>query len=90
MSNWKTVPNPAWEGIEPQRFTQSECHDRSHFVTIECTCGYQGHLHESSISTLPDSPRVGTHCKGCGDVMIFEPGELSGMFAAMREQGWIA
>lgn len=32
---------------------------------------------------------IGTYCKGCGRLLRFEPGELAGAFARLRELGWI-
>ena len=86
---WDLVENPAWAGRAPQALAGSECHDHSHFVTIQCSCGEQMHMHETQTRSLPKHLGVGSMCKGCGDLLTFEPGFFRQTFATMRKQGWI-
>jgi hypothetical protein len=88
IRTWTVVPNPAWAGVEPSGFTESACHDLSHFVGITCCCGEQMHVHETQIDGQ-EAAMMGAACKGCGELLMFEPGELHGMFAELRNQGWI-
>lgn len=89
MSNWLWVENPAYVGRMPQQL-KADCHDRSPFVTIKCSCDFDNHVHESSIIEVPPTATIGSRCNGCREVMEFPPGELHGMFAEMRKRGWIA
>lgn len=89
MNEWKTVENPGWAGVEPRRLTGSECHDRSHFVTVECSCGEQMHMHETQWQKA-EGLAIGSRCKGCGDLLVFPPSHFEGVLAEMRRQGWIA
>jgi hypothetical protein len=86
---WALVDNPAWAGKTPGDGTlEPACHDKSHFVTIACTCGEQMHIHESQLAGH-DFDDIGAPCKGCGELLLFPPGVLPGAFATMRRQGWI-
>ena len=85
------VDNPDWAGRSPpdQPLTQSACHDRSHFITVQCACGAQMHMHESAVRGHRRD-RIGSRCHGCGDILTFEPGFFQAAFANLRRQGWIA
>lgn len=89
MSEWTMVENPAWAGIEPQALSGSACHDHSHFLTVQCHCGEQMHMHESKTRDLPRHVGVASMCKGCSDLLTFEPGYFHKTFAEMRRQDWI-
>jgi hypothetical protein len=89
MTDWKLVPNPAWAGVEPVQLTGSECHDRSHFVTVQCACGEQMHMHQTQWQHAGDQA-IGSRCHGCGELMLFEPGFFDRSLDAMRDRGWIA
>jgi hypothetical protein len=86
--NYRLVPNPAWAGQQPSALTESDCHDRSHCVSVECACGKPMHLHESQIAGQ-EHATIATLCPSCGDLLSFEPGFFHDAFAAMRQQGWI-
>lgn len=86
---WEVVANPDWAHVEPSGMTESACHDRSHCADIRCNCGFTMHVHESQIARVAINETVGSICKGCGDVLEFGPGEMHGIFAEMRRQGWI-
>lgn len=90
MSDWELVPNPEWVNRVPQHFTESLCHDHSHFVTIECSCGEQMHMHQTQWERAPAWQGIASRCHACGKVLTFEPGYFQGVLAAMRESGWIA
>jgi hypothetical protein len=85
---WALVPNPAWAGQSPRFLCESDCHDRSHFLTLECHCGAPLHLHESQIAGREHAP-IAARCPECRDTLMFKPGVLHEGFARMREQGWI-
>jgi hypothetical protein len=85
---WSLVPNPAWAGKQPgDGVLEPDCHDRSHFLTLECECGSTMHVHETQLGK-PTSGIMAA-CKGCDEILMFEPGVLHGAFAEMRKQGWI-
>ena len=71
------------------RLRGSDCHDRSHFVTVECGCGEQMHMHETQWRKAEGLP-IGSRCKGCGDLLVFPAGHFEGVLAEMRRRGWIA
>jgi ribosomal protein S27E len=87
---FELVDNPAWVGKPKPAapFPESDWHDRSHFVTIECSCGEAMHMHESFVSNLQHK-RTASECKGCGDILTFEPGFFAAAFHELRRQGWI-
>lgn len=92
---WTFVANPAFAGQTPRPLTPA-CHDGSPFVTIRCDCGSDMHLHETQLAAatldlalaLGDAA-IAVSCTGCGEPLVFEPGELEGAFARMRADGWI-
>lgn len=86
---WALVDNPAWAGKTPSGLEHSGCHDGSHMLTVECSCGHQMHLHESQTRTVPRRLSIAAECKGCGELLTFEPGYVANAFAEMRRQGWI-
>lgn len=87
---WELVANPGWAGQKPQHLERSACHDQSHFVTVQCRCGEQMHMHESAVKDLLPTQGVMSRCKGCGRTMKFPPSYFAGAFAEMRRLGWIA
>jgi len=86
---WRWLENPAYAGKPAQKLT-ADCHDHSPFITIQCSCGFDNHIHESSIIEVPPDRGIGSRCHGCEDVLTFEPGELHAAFAELRGRGWIA
>lgn len=88
MSGWVFAENPAFAGQQP-RPLQPACHDRSPFITVRCHCGAELHLHETQLAAVPGDTAIGVVCKGCGEALVFEPGELQAGFARMRADGWI-
>jgi ribosomal protein S27E len=91
QQNWQLGPNPQWADAKPpeQPFTESACCDHSHFITVECRCGEQMHMHESATRKVPRRQGVASACKGCGELLLFPPGTFSSMFKTLRRQGWI-
>lgn len=89
MSNWETIPNPAFDGLQPQRFTVSDCHDHSHFVTVQCACGEQMHMHQTQWARA-NGQAIGSQCHGCGQLLVFPPGHFDQVLDQMRTDGWIA
>lgn len=85
---WTFAENPAYAGKQPRRL-QAACHDGSPFITIRCACGSVLHLHETQLAAVPADSAIATACKGCGEPLVFEPGELEQGFARMRADGWI-
>jgi hypothetical protein len=85
---WEIVDNPAYAGQTPRRL-RAACHDRSPFLTIRCDCGFDMHLHETQLRSLPADAVIGMPCKGCRELLTFTPGHLQGAFARMRDAGWI-
>lgn len=83
---WTFVANPVFAGQTPRPLTPA-CHDGSPFVTIRCDCGSDMHLHESQLAA--GDAAIVVSCRGCGEPLVFEPGELEGAFARMRADGWI-
>jgi len=53
---WALVDNPAWAGHTPpaEPLTESACHDRSHFITVQCACGEYMHIHETMLESVPE------------------------------------
>jgi hypothetical protein len=86
---WRLEENPAWVGQQPSGLTESACHDHSHVLTIVCSCGEEMHFHETDAARVPSKAGIATKCKGCGELLRFEPGYLQHAFAEMRKQGWI-
>jgi len=88
---WTLVANPAWAGHEPpaEPLSESACHDRSHFITIQCECGEQMHFHESMLEHVPAEHDLGSRCRHCHKLLRFKAGTLPGFFAELRRQGWI-
>jgi hypothetical protein len=89
MSNWRTVANPNWAGRQPTPLAGSECHDGTHFVTVQCSCGEQMHMHQSQWN-VAQGQGIASRCHGCSEVLLFEPGFFDKALSDMREQGWIA
>jgi len=87
---WELVKNPEWTGKTPQHFTESLCHDHSHFVTVQCRCGEQMHMHQTAWERVPETQGIASKCHSCGRLMKFPPSYFQGALAAMRESGWIA
>jgi hypothetical protein len=56
MSEWRWLENPAYAGRTPQKLT-ADCHDGSPFITIQCSCGFDNHVHRAyqalQLSALP-------------------------------------
>jgi phage/plasmid primase-like uncharacterized protein len=89
MSTWTLQKNPAWAGLNPDDGVyEPDCHDRSHMVDVICQCGEMMHIHETQIAGQKRA-QIGARCQGCGEVLLFEPGELHRAFAELRKQGWI-
>lgn len=86
--SWTFIENPAYAGQQPRRL-QAVCHDGSPFITIRCECGAVLHLHETQLLAVPADSATVTACKGCGEPLVFEPGDLERGFAQLREAGWI-
>jgi hypothetical protein len=87
MSAWELAKNPAYAGKAPAPL-KPDCHDRSHFITIRCQCGFDNHVHESSIVEVPPDSGIRSACKGCGALLEFPPGFMHDAFAELRRQGW--
>lgn len=87
---WELVRNPLWAGQKPQRLERSDCHDGSHFLTVQCRCGEQMHMHESAVKNVSPYEGVASQCKGCARILEFPPSYFAGAFAEMRRLGWIA
>lgn len=88
---WDLVGNPDWNNVAvpAQPFTQSGCHDGSHFVTVQCRCGEQMHMHESATRHVPADVGVASNCKGCGRRLEFPPSYFAESFDELRRRGWI-
>jgi hypothetical protein len=84
------IDNPAFGARGPRtpRPLLPVCHDRSPLLTIQCACGAELHVHETQLPSDP-SVAVGCPCRGCGEVLLFEPGRLQEAFGEMRGRGWI-
>lgn len=89
-AGWKLVRNPGWNVVPEEPFTQSACHDFSHFVTVQCACGEQMHMHQTAWEQVPATVGIASKCHGCGKVLEFPPSYFQGALDAMREGGWIA
>jgi hypothetical protein len=88
---WKLVDNPAWAGKRPEApLERSDCHDNSHFLTVQCQCGDYLHMHETQLAAVPAGTGMVSRCTGCHRPLIFKPGFFAGAFAEMRRGGWIA
>lgn len=87
--SWDIVENPSYDGMIPKKLGKSLCHDGSPFLTVECPCGEQMHMHESAVLGY-DHDTIGSCCRACGNLMMFEPGTFSTAFAEMRRRGWLA
>ena len=85
--SWQLVENPAFEGRAPAPL-KPDCHDRSPFITIQCECGFDNHVHESSIVEVPAIAAISTRCNECGEVMEFPPAFLHMAFFELRQRGW--
>jgi hypothetical protein len=86
---WTIAPNPAYAGRTP-RPLQPACHDRSPFLTVQCACGYELHLHETQLAGIAATDEIATRCHQCADPLIFPVTQLRGAFTQMRKDGWIA
>lgn len=89
MSEFVLIPNPAYAGRKP-RIMEAACHDRTPFITIECQCGEQMHLHESQTARVPADAEICTGCKRCGNPLVFPSGYFARAFAQLRAEGWLA
>jgi hypothetical protein len=92
MSDWQLIENPDWAGKQPpdEPFTESACHDHSHFVTIRCGCGAQSHVHETAWRKAPKDHGIASRCKACWTLLEFPPGYFDQSLAEIRKRGWIA
>jgi len=88
MAEWRWVENPAYVDRIPEPLTV-DCHDGSPFLTVRCFCGFDNHVHESSIIEVPPTAGIATRCHGCRDILRFAPGEFHAAFAELRRRGWI-
>jgi hypothetical protein len=70
MSSWKLVPNPNLKGVDPSKL-QPICHDKTPFLTIQCSCGYQMHIHLSQIENIPQEMII-SRCHNCNQLLFFE------------------
>lgn len=88
---WQLVSNPEWSHNKPpeQPFTESGCCDHSHFITVQCRCGEQMHMHESATRKVPLGHGIASRCHGCNRLMKFPPSYFAGAFAELRRLGWI-
>jgi len=68
-NKWTLIPNPALRGKDPAKL-KPICHDRTPFLTIQCSCGYQMHIHQSQIENIPAETIISI-CHRCGDVLEF-------------------
>lgn len=84
---WELVDNPVFYG-RARGLLEPDCHDRSPFVTIQCACGFDNHVHESSIVEVPPDRGIGSRCNGCQGILEFPPGVLHNAFAELRRRGW--
>jgi hypothetical protein len=87
VAEWQWIDNPTFAGKTPAPL-KPDCHDRSPFITLHCTCGFDNHVHETSIVEVPPTAAIGSRCNGCGDVLEFPPGYLHAGFAELRRRGW--
>lgn len=87
-SKWTLIENPAWAGIEAQPLAGSACHDHSHFVTVQCHCGEQMHMHQTQWAVARGNS-IASICKGCGDLLTFPPRFFDKTLKEMRKRGWI-
>jgi hypothetical protein len=88
MTDWQLVPNPAWAGKEPSALKESDCHDRSHFITIQCeACHDYFHVHQTQVQEI--NKPIGLRCV-CGTIHEFPAGFFERAFENMRRDGWIA
>lgn len=71
-------------------YLQPACHDGTPSVTIQCTCGEYGHLHESQLGSVPKGQGIATSCKACGKLLTFEPEFFVKALADMRAEGVLA
>jgi len=85
--SWELVRNAGWERRQPGALQESDCHDHSHFLTIECDCGETMHIHETQIAHIRTD--IGSVCHGCDHLLMFPRGIFAKAFAEMRQQGWI-
>ena len=83
------VANPSYAGKTPTPM-KAVCHDGSPFVTIQCSCGYQLHQHESRVAEIPPDAEIASRCLGCGELLVFPPGFFAEAFKKMRDEGWLA
>lgn len=89
MSDFVLVENPAYAGKKPIP-VEAACHDRTPFITVRCSCGYELHLHESQIERVPDHAEIASRCHECGKPLIFPPGFFKAAFQELRDEGWVA
>lgn len=89
VTGMKLVPNPSYAGKTPRPLLAA-CHDRTPFLTAQCDCGYQLHLHESQLATLPDHAIIETRCHACGGQLVFPPHFFEDAFQQLRDEGWLA
>jgi hypothetical protein len=67
---WKLVPNPKLVGVDRSKL-EPACHDKTPFLTIECSCGYRMHIHLSQIENVPYEVLV-SRCHRCGELLFFD------------------
>lgn len=85
---WTLIDNPAWTDRNVPRALKPACHDGSPFLTVECSCGNQMHLHESYTARVSRHLGIASQCKSCGEMLTFPPGLFHQAFKQMRELGW--
>lgn len=92
MSDWLLVANPAWAGLQPpaEPMRESACCDHSYLVTVQCRCGEQMHMHQSSWQRAMPHEGIASRCHGCGQTLLFPAGYFDQVLGEMRRQGWIA
>lgn len=88
-TKFELVPNPGYQDRTPTPL-KAECHDGSPFITIQCSCGYQMHQHESRVAHIPVDAEIASHCPRCRRLLVFDPGFFSRAFAQLRADGWVA
>jgi hypothetical protein len=84
---WTIAPMPAYVRRAP-RPLRAICHDGSPFVSIQCACHYQLHLHETQLDAI-DASEIGTYCHQCNELLVFPVAQLRDAFTQMRKDGWI-
>jgi len=66
---WILIPNPALKGIDSTKLVPI-CHNGTPFLTIQCGCGYQMHIHRSQIDRK-QAEIIISQCHACGELLEF-------------------